>query len=43
MLIVIHHLVIDGVSWRILLEDFASGYSQAAQQHDVVSLINQFV
>ncbi|MHC5290487.1 lichenysin non-ribosomal peptide synthetase LicB [Bacillus licheniformis] len=36
LLIVIHHLVIDGVSWRILLEDFASGYSQAAQQHDVV-------
>ncbi|WP_261378075.1 condensation domain-containing protein, partial [Bacillus paralicheniformis] len=36
LLIVIHHLVIDGVSWRILLEDFASGYSQAAQQHDIV-------
>ncbi|MZQ80577.1 amino acid adenylation domain-containing protein [Paenibacillus sp. 5J-6] len=29
LLIVIHHLLIDGVSWRILLEDFASVYRQA--------------
>ncbi|AVF26547.1 non-ribosomal peptide synthase/polyketide synthase [Paenibacillus larvae] len=29
LLIVIHHLVVDGVSWRILLEDFAGGYEQA--------------
>ncbi len=29
LLIAIHHLTIDGVSWRILLEDFASGYEQA--------------
>ncbi|MCU0288434.1 MAG: amino acid adenylation domain-containing protein, partial [Acidobacteria bacterium] len=29
LLIIVHHLVIDGVSWRILLEDFAAGYSQA--------------
>ncbi|KAF6649064.1 condensation domain-containing protein, partial [Paenibacillus sp. EKM301P] len=29
VLIVIHHLVVDGVSWRILLEDLASGYEQA--------------
>ncbi|MFE9943147.1 non-ribosomal peptide synthase/polyketide synthase [Bacillus velezensis] len=29
LLIAIHHLLIDGVSWRILLEDFASGYEQA--------------
>ncbi|MGN9865284.1 non-ribosomal peptide synthase/polyketide synthase [Bacillus swezeyi] len=29
LLIAIHHLVIDGVSWRILLEDIASGYEQA--------------
>ncbi|MED3966005.1 non-ribosomal peptide synthetase, partial [Niallia taxi] len=28
LLITIHHLVIDGVSWRILLEDFSEGYSQ---------------
>lgn len=29
LLIAIHHLVIDGVSWRILLEDFEHGYKQA--------------
>ncbi|HEX3076827.1 MAG TPA: amino acid adenylation domain-containing protein [Lachnospiraceae bacterium] len=28
LLIVIHHLVIDGVSWRILLEDFHMAYTQ---------------
>ena len=31
LLLVIHHLVVDGVSWRILLEDLASGY-QALEQ-----------
>ncbi|NBD28385.1 non-ribosomal peptide synthetase, partial [Paenibacillus glycinis] len=29
LLIAIHHLVVDGVSWRILLEDFDSAYAQA--------------
>ncbi|TPG68246.1 LLM class flavin-dependent oxidoreductase [Brevibacillus laterosporus] len=29
LLIVIHHLVVDGISWRILLDDLASGYVQA--------------
>ncbi|AIQ12431.1 non-ribosomal peptide synthetase [Paenibacillus durus] len=29
LLIAIHHLVIDGVSWRILLEDFELLYQQA--------------
>ncbi|MEC1231212.1 amino acid adenylation domain-containing protein, partial [Bacillus paralicheniformis] len=29
LLIVIHHLVVDGVSWRILFEDFETLYSQA--------------
>ena len=29
LLIVIHHLVIDGISWRILFEDIALGYQQA--------------
>lgn len=28
LLITIHHLVVDGVSWRILLEDFSDLYSQ---------------
>ncbi|MDR6305692.1 amino acid adenylation domain-containing protein/non-ribosomal peptide synthase protein (TIGR01720 family) [Nitrobacter vulgaris] len=28
LLLAIHHLVVDGVSWRILLEDLASAYEQ---------------
>jgi len=28
LLLVIHHLVVDGVSWRILLEDFQNIYQQ---------------
>ncbi|MEO5573838.1 MAG: amino acid adenylation domain-containing protein, partial [Gammaproteobacteria bacterium] len=28
LLIVIHHLVVDGVSWRILMEDLESAYTQ---------------
>ncbi|MFL9458777.1 amino acid adenylation domain-containing protein [Tolypothrix bouteillei VB521301_2] len=31
LLIVIHHLVVDGVSWRILLEDLQTGYAQLSQ------------
>ncbi|NWN77335.1 non-ribosomal peptide synthetase [Bacillus sp. (in: firmicutes)] len=31
LLIVIHHLVVDGVSWRIILEDFETLYTQAAK------------
>ncbi|WP_159884984.1 non-ribosomal peptide synthetase, partial [Paenibacillus puerhi] len=29
LLLVIHHMVVDGVSWRILLEDLSTGYEQA--------------
>ncbi|TCW37425.1 bacitracin synthase 3 [Laceyella sacchari] len=29
LLIVIHHLIVDGVSWRILIEDLEAGYRQA--------------
>lgn len=29
VLIAIHHLVVDGVSWRILLEDLTTAYRQA--------------
>ncbi|MED1738743.1 amino acid adenylation domain-containing protein [Bacillus swezeyi] len=36
LLIVIHHLVVDGISWRILLEDFASGYLQAEKGEPIV-------
>ncbi|MFC0215032.1 amino acid adenylation domain-containing protein [Paenibacillus chartarius] len=35
LLIVIHHLVVDGVSWRILLEDLAEGYEQAVRGETV--------
>ena len=28
LLVVVHHLVMDGVSWRILLEDFSRGAAQ---------------
>ncbi|WP_169218415.1 non-ribosomal peptide synthetase [Brasilonema sp. UFV-L1] len=31
LLIVIHHLVVDGVSWRILLEDLQTAYQQISQ------------
>jgi len=31
LLIVIHHLAVDGVSWRILLEDFQQVYQQLSQ------------
>ncbi|MED1944045.1 MULTISPECIES: tyrocidine non-ribosomal peptide synthetase TycB [Brevibacillus] len=36
LLIAIHHLVVDGVSWRILFEDFSSAYSQALQNQEIV-------
>uniref|UniRef100_UPI001EEB61A1 amino acid adenylation domain-containing protein n=1 Tax=Paenibacillus sp. EKM206P TaxID=1683674 RepID=UPI001EEB61A1 len=35
LLIAIHHLVIDGVSWRILFEDFSTGYEQAIKGEPV--------
>ncbi|WP_256026151.1 condensation domain-containing protein, partial [Paenibacillus polymyxa] len=35
LLIAIHHLVIDGVSWRILFEDFSTGYEQASKGEPV--------
>jgi non-ribosomal peptide synthase protein (TIGR01720 family) len=31
LLLIIHHLVVDGVSWRILLEDLVSAYQQLRQ------------
>ncbi|MCP4154056.1 MAG: amino acid adenylation domain-containing protein, partial [bacterium] len=36
LLIVIHHLVVDGVSWRILMEDFTTGCEQALKGEPVV-------
>ncbi len=35
LLLAIHHLVIDGVSWRILLEDLQSAYSQARNSNAI--------
>ncbi len=35
LLIIIHHLVVDGVSWRILLEDFVIGYSQLLKGEEI--------
>ncbi|WHT21650.1 non-ribosomal peptide synthase/polyketide synthase [Crossiella sp. CA-258035] len=31
LFLAVHHLVVDGVSWRVLLEDLAAGYEQAAR------------
>jgi amino acid adenylation domain-containing protein/non-ribosomal peptide synthase protein (TIGR01720 family) len=36
LLIVIHHLVVDGLSWRILLEDMQTAYSQAINNEEVI-------
>jgi amino acid adenylation domain-containing protein/non-ribosomal peptide synthase protein (TIGR01720 family) len=31
VLVAVHHLVVDGVSWRVLLQDLQSAYEQAAR------------
>ncbi|MGH3611482.1 MAG: amino acid adenylation domain-containing protein, partial [Pseudonocardia sp.] len=35
LLITVHHLAVDGVSWRILLDDLATAYRQARTGSDV--------
>ncbi|WP_240037057.1 amino acid adenylation domain-containing protein [Paenibacillus amylolyticus] len=35
LLLTVHHAVVDGVSWRILMEDFALGYEQAVKNEDI--------
>jgi len=35
LLLVAHHLIIDGVSWRILFEDLATAYDQALRQEAI--------
>ena len=30
----IHHLAVDGVSWRILLEDLQTAYTQVVQRSE---------
>lgn len=37
LLIVIHHLVVDVISWRILMEDFAAAYGQL-ERGEVIEL-----
>jgi len=36
LLIVIHHLAVDGVSWRVLFEDLAAAYDALGHGSDVV-------
>ncbi|WP_339788681.1 amino acid adenylation domain-containing protein [Paenibacillus sp. FSL R7-0313] len=35
MLLAVHHAVVDGVSWRILMEDFALGYEQTGKSEEI--------
>ncbi len=35
LLFIIHHLLVDGVSWRILLEDFQTAYTQLSQGKEI--------
>lgn len=35
LLIMIHHLVVDGISWRILMEDLGVGYEQISRGEDL--------
>ncbi len=35
LLCIIHHLVVDGISWRILLEDLQTAYLQLSQNNEI--------
>ncbi|MCF6434835.1 non-ribosomal peptide synthetase [Pseudoalteromonas sp. MMG022] len=35
VLFVAHHLIIDGMSWRVLLQDLMQAYGQLSQGHDI--------
>ncbi|MEH2266221.1 amino acid adenylation domain-containing protein [Nostoc sp.] len=35
LLFIIHHLVVDGISWRILLEDLATAYQQISRDEAI--------
>ncbi|MFB6367861.1 condensation domain-containing protein, partial [Paenibacillus elgii] len=35
LLIAIHHLVVDGISWRIMAEDLEQGYLQALRNEEI--------
>lgn len=34
--IIIHHLVVDGISWRTILEDFTTAYYQRLNNEDII-------
>lgn len=36
LMICMHHLIVDGVSWRILLEDFSNAYRDCTSNKDIV-------
>ncbi|MCZ8519465.1 non-ribosomal peptide synthetase [Paenibacillus caseinilyticus] len=38
LLIAVHHLAVDGVSWRILLQDLLQAYEQAARGEEAIHL-----
>lgn len=38
LLIIIHHLIVDGVSWRILFNDFSEGYKKLISGDELVYL-----
>ncbi|RJF84163.1 amino acid adenylation domain-containing protein [Azospirillum cavernae] len=38
LLLVAHHLAVDGVSWRILLDDLANAYAEASAGRDPAAL-----
>ncbi len=43
LLLVIHHLVVDGVSWRILLADLQQAYRQACQGKQIEAGPEEFL
>ncbi len=36
LLVVIHHAVVDGISWRILIEDLETGYQQVEKGEEII-------
>ncbi|KOP70464.1 hypothetical protein AMS59_19725, partial [Lysinibacillus sp. FJAT-14745] len=36
LLLCIHHLVVDGVSWRIITEDLSKGYATAKEDKEII-------
>ena len=35
LVLIVHHLIVDGVSWRIIFEDLAVGYKQAELKKEI--------